>query len=85
MPTTGSLLPVPISIVLKTALLACVYSPSGRWEQTGRTAVQTEKDQSHCRELALQETESGGQLERNPFKDVRAEQNCMRGMRYTLK
>jgi hypothetical protein len=50
-----------ISVVWMTAALACAYSTSGRWEQTGRTAADADNDQTPCHKVALEESESDGQ------------------------
>jgi hypothetical protein len=67
--------------VLVGALFGCETGSSGRWVQDGRTDEQALDDHTHCRKVAMQE--SDGQRSVDPFKEAVIEENCMKRMGYT--
>lgn len=62
-------------------LSGCATAPSGHWEQTGRTELETQDDLEHCDKVAFLDSQRNKTDE--PFKAALVEQNCMERMGYT--
>ena len=68
--------------VLIGMLSGCATDPpSGHWEQTGRTELETQDDLDHCDKVAFLDSQRNKTDE--PFKAALVEQNCMERMGYT--
>ncbi|MEO5955306.1 MAG: hypothetical protein ABIR36_06405 [Nitrospiraceae bacterium] len=67
--------------VLIGMLSGCATTPSGRWEQTGRTELETQDDFAHCEKTAYLDSQRNKTDE--PFKGPIIEKNCMQRLGYT--
>ena len=56
-------------------------APSGHWEQTGRTELETQGDLAHCEQVAYLDSQRNKSDE--PFKGPIIEKNCMQRLGYT--
>ena len=68
-------------MVLMGMLSGCATTPSGHWEQAGRTETETQTDLAHCEQVAYLDSQRNKSDE--PFKGPIIEKNCMQRMGYT--
>lgn len=68
-------------MVLMGMLSGCATTPSGHWEQAGRTETETQTDFAHCEQVAYLDSQRNKSDE--PFKGPIMEKNCMQRMGYT--
>jgi hypothetical protein len=62
-------------------LSGCATTPSGHWEQTGRTEQETQDDFAYCEKTAYLDSQRNKTDE--PFKGPIIEKNCMQRLGYT--
>ena len=67
--------------VLIGMLSGCATTPSGHWEQDGRTELETQDDFAHCEQVAYLDSHRNKSDE--PFKGPIIEKNCMQRLGYT--
>jgi len=61
-------------------LSGCATTPSGHWEQAGRTEQETQDDFVHCEKTAYLDSQRNKTDE--PFKGPIIEKNCMQRLGY---
>jgi len=72
---------VSLAVLIGMVLGCAATTPSGHWEQAGRTEIETKDDLAHCEHVAFLDSQRNKTDE--PFKGPQIEKNCMERMGYT--
>jgi phosphopentomutase len=78
--TKGGIMKTVYVALLIGMLSGCATTPSGHWEQAGRTEQETQDDFAHCEQVAYLDSQRNKTDE--PFKGPIIEKNCMQRLGY---